>query len=76
MEKMSRCLVGIFWVDFCLCLSIEDGWLSAGYQYINIDDCWMLPQRDTEGYMVPDPKRFPSGMKKLGNLEAVWRYQA
>lgn len=44
----------------------EDGWLSAGYQYINIDDCWMLPERDAEGYMVPDPKRFPSGMKKLG----------
>lgn len=37
----------------------------------------MLPERDAEGYMVPDPKRFPSGMKKLGNLEAVWyQYQA
>ena len=37
----------------------------------------MLPERDAEGYMVPDPKRFPSGMKQLGNLEAVWyQYQA
>lgn len=43
----------------------KDGWLDAGYQYINIDDCWMLPER-AEGRLVPDPQRFPSGMAALG----------
>jgi len=46
---------------------MQDGWLDAGYQYINIDDCWMLPER-AEGRLVPDPKRFPSGMAALGHL--------
>eukprot|EP00435_Cladocopium_sp_Y103_P047939 s1276_g14.t1 len=52
----------------------EDGWLDAGYQYINIDDCWMLPERE-HGRLVPDPKRFPSGMVALGHLAAgLWEY--
>ena len=46
---------------------MQDGWLDAGYQYINIDDCWMLPER-AEGRLVPDPQRFPSGMAALGHL--------
>ena len=46
----------------------QDGWLDAGYQYINIDDCWMLPQRQS-GRLVPDPQRFPSGMRALSDLE-------
>jgi hypothetical protein len=53
---------------------MQDGWLDAGYQYINIDDCWMLPER-AEGRLVPDPKRFPSGMAALGHSLAglCWR---
>lgn len=34
------------------------GLLEAGYQYINIDDCWSLPRR-VNGKLVPDPEKFP-----------------
>ena len=43
-----------------------NGMKDAGYQYINIDDCWQ-GQRDAQGFIQPDPKRFPSGMKALAD---------
>ena len=41
-----------------------NGMKEAGYQYIIIDDCWH-GQRDSLGFIHPDPKKFPSGMKAL-----------
>jgi len=38
-----------------------------GYNYVNIDDCWMLRNRSLDGHMVPEPNTFPSGMKALGD---------
>jgi len=38
---------------------------GAGYQYVNIDDCWQ-GKRDAQGKVQPDPVRFPSGFKALG----------
>jgi hypothetical protein len=32
--------------------------LSAGYNYINIDDCWSSPHR-VDGKLVPHPTKFP-----------------
>ncbi|HTY88266.1 MAG TPA: glycoside hydrolase family 27 protein [Candidatus Acidoferrum sp.] len=43
-----------------------NGMKDAGYQYINIDDCWQ-GERDPQGFIQPDPKRFPSGMKALAD---------
>jgi alpha-galactosidase len=45
---------------------IAAGMKDAGYRYIVIDDCWQT-SRDAEGNIVPDPKRFPSGMKALAD---------
>ena len=45
----------------------EKGYLEAGYQYIVIDDCWSLRERDERGYLVPDPAKFPHGMKALAD---------
>jgi alpha-galactosidase len=42
------------------------GMKDAGYQYVVIDDCWQVA-RDEAGTIVADPKRFPSGMKALGD---------
>jgi alpha-galactosidase len=52
----------------------------AGYEYILIDDCWSLclnksktgdcsvpAPRDSDGRIVPDPNKFPSGMKSLAD---------
>jgi alpha-galactosidase len=45
---------------------VSSGLQAAGYQYINIDDCWH-GQRDSLGFIHPDPARFPSGMKALSD---------
>ena len=45
----------------------DKGYLDAGYEYIVIDDCWSLKDRDSEGRLVPDPKKFPNGMKDLAD---------
>ncbi|CAD5118486.1 DgyrCDS7185 [Dimorphilus gyrociliatus] len=45
-----------------------DGYKDVGYQYVNIDDCWMAMERDQKtGSLVADPKRFPSGIKALAD---------
>lgn len=45
---------------------ISSGLAAKGYVYVNVDCCWMLPHRNANGELVPDPKKFPSGMKSLG----------
>ena len=42
------------------------GLKDAGYQYVNIDDCWH-GKRDAKGNITPDATRFPSGMKALAD---------
>ena len=45
----------------------EKGYLEKGYSYIVIDDTWSLHERDAEGKLVPDPAKFPRGMKALAD---------
>jgi len=45
---------------------VSSGMQAAGYQYVNIDDCWQV-SRDPQGAIVADPQRFPSGMKALAD---------
>jgi alpha-galactosidase len=46
---------------------ISQGLAAKGYNYINLDDCWMSKQRDGAGRLVADPIRFPSGIKALAD---------
>lgn len=46
---------------------VSRGLKDAGYQYVNLDDCWALPQRNSQGNLVPDPARFPNGIKSLAD---------
>ncbi len=46
---------------------LSAGLKEAGYQYVNLDDCWALPQRDASGNLVPDPVRFPNGIKAVAD---------
>ncbi|MGW2104093.1 NPCBM/NEW2 domain-containing protein [Streptomyces olivaceoviridis] len=48
-------------------LFVEKGLKDAGYQYVNLDDCWALPDRDANGKLVPDPARFPDGIKAVAD---------
>ncbi|EJD03845.1 glycoside hydrolase, partial [Fomitiporia mediterranea MF3/22] len=42
------------------------GLKDAGYEYVNIDDCWATMSRDpSTGRIVPDPTKFPSGIDGL-----------
>lgn len=38
---------------------------ELGYEYLNIDDCWMSSVRDENGRLQGDLSTFPSGMKAL-----------
>ena len=46
---------------------VNEGYAAVGYEYINIDDCWLEKERDFNGQLVPDRQRFPYGMKSLAN---------
>lgn len=45
---------------------VATGLKDAGYIYLNLDDCWH-GERDADGFIQPDPVRFPSGMKALAD---------
>jgi alpha-galactosidase len=57
-ESMVKGIADIF---------VAKGLKDAGYQYVNVDDCWALPQRNTAGDLVPDPVRFPHGIKAVAD---------
>ena len=46
---------------------VSTGLAAAGYQYVVVDDCWMLDTRGADGNLRANPSRFPSGMKALGD---------
>lgn len=48
-------------------LVVSEGYASVGYEYINVDDCWLEKERSIHGQLVPDRARFPSGMKALAD---------
>ena len=46
----------------------ESGMKDAGYTYLVLDDGWMAMERDSvTGDLVPDPKKFPHGMKTVAD---------
>ncbi|MDA3816978.1 MAG: glycoside hydrolase family 27 protein [Prolixibacteraceae bacterium] len=57
-EKLIRDVADVF---------ERDGYIDAGYEYIIIDDCWALRERDENGNLVPDTVKFPSGIKALAD---------
>ena len=46
---------------------ITNGMAKAGYKYVNIDDCWLEKTRDANGNLVPDPAKFPNGIKAVAD---------
>ena len=45
----------------------ENGLRDAGYEYVVIDDCWSLKNRDSGGKLIADPEKFPNGMRALSD---------
>ncbi|MBO0867902.1 MAG: NPCBM/NEW2 domain-containing protein [Micromonosporaceae bacterium] len=61
---------------------LTSGLAALGYNYVNLDDCWMAPTRAADGQLQADPTRFPHGIAwladqlhamglKLGVYEAI-----
>ncbi len=49
---------------------VNQGLREAGYQYVNLDDCWAVPapnSRDGSGNLRVDTTRFPRGIKYLAD---------
>jgi alpha-galactosidase len=57
-EGMVKAIADIF---------VSKGLKAAGYQYVNLDDCWAETSRDRSGHLVPSHTRFPHGIKALAN---------
>ncbi|HEY2649402.1 MAG TPA: glycoside hydrolase family 27 protein [Puia sp.] len=57
-EDMLREMVDVF---------VSSGMRDAGYQYFVLDDGWMSMQRDQSGSLIPDPLKFPHGMKSFAD---------
>ena len=45
---------------------VETGMKDAGYEYIIIDDIWQ-GGRDNRNNIIPDPEKFPNGIKVLAD---------
>ena len=58
----SYCNVNAQLVELTAQEMAGNGMKAAGYDYVNIDDCWMAPSRDAAGNLIPDPTRFPNGI--------------
>jgi alpha-galactosidase len=47
---------------------VSTGLKDYGYKYIVIDDCWSVKdRRDSHGDLIPDPEKFPNGLKALAD---------
>jgi alpha-galactosidase len=43
----------------------SSGMRDAGYTYFVLDDGWMAMERDKDGNLVADPKKFPNGIRSF-----------
>ncbi|KAI9252374.1 glycoside hydrolase superfamily [Phascolomyces articulosus] len=46
---------------------VSEGYLAAGYNYLNLDDCWQSNNRTDNGTIVIDPLAFPFGIKPVAD---------
>jgi alpha-galactosidase len=46
---------------------VSSGLAKLGYNYVNLDDCWMAPERDASGNLQADPTKFPHGITWLAD---------
>jgi len=46
---------------------VSSGLAAAGYEYVNIDDCWSSKRRGASGEVVADPALFPHGIKPVAD---------
>ncbi|KAG8201188.1 hypothetical protein JTE90_028843 [Oedothorax gibbosus] len=65
-EDPANCISEKLYMDMADRMA-ADGFKDVGYEYINVDDCWMDKKRDESNKLQADPVRFPSGIKALAD---------
>ena len=56
-------------------LFVSTGLASAGFTFLNLDDCWMTVARDSKGRQVPDPLKFlPSAPGRTDGIALAAAY--
>ena len=48
---------------------VKGGYKDVGYEYINMDDCWMT--RLKNGTLAANPARFPNGIKNIADIVRI-----
>jgi alpha-galactosidase len=48
-------------------IMVSSGMKDAGYEYLIVDDGWEALVRDEKGDLLPDPAKFPRGMKVVAD---------
>ena len=46
---------------------IETGLAARGHVYLNLDDCWQIARDNDTKRIIPDPEKFPSGIRALAD---------
>lgn len=44
---------------------VNSGMAAAGYNVVQLDDCWSATTRDADGNLQPDPALFPDGLQPV-----------
>jgi alpha-galactosidase len=57
-----QCRVSEQLIEQTAAAMVSSGMKAAGYQYVNIDDCWQAPVRAANGRLQADPATFPDGI--------------
>ncbi|CAD5114200.1 DgyrCDS3342 [Dimorphilus gyrociliatus] len=65
-DDPNNCISENLYMEMADVLSTE-GYSKVGYEYVNIDDCWLEKKRDDDGRLVADRKRFPRGIRFLAD---------
>lgn len=53
-------------------IMVEEGYKDAGYEYVNVDDCWAEMERDEDNKIVANKERFPNGIKALADYVRIF----
>ena len=62
----NTCISEKLYMDMAHAL-VDLGLADLGYRYVNIDDCWSELKRESNGQLMEDLTRFPSGMRSLSD---------
>ena len=55
---------------------VSSGMAAVGYEYINMDDCWLAETRDAQGNLQPDPEVLSSIISLYNSLLSAFHLES